>query len=166
MDQRLTQYLIGFFSPLFLKPLRFLILADRAYSLCFSRLLVRPFFIERMPSKASSFLPIKCRNTVAIFNSINTRRNDSQMRYFDTVPIFTDVVDNHSFSDRAVFYVKSNTVCPSCLLTKIKRTIPISIKGFLPQLASIFFHTARIESFYFVFSSIVHATHITPSYSR
>lgn len=143
-----------FGSPLRAKSFGLFSLADRAISL-FTIFPVKGMTILTMSPKG-----ILRAYGIAVDQRVLARRNNSKMSDVHTVTVLTDMIDNHATRYVTSGYVVCDPVRATRLATKIKRTISISIKRELPQMAAVFLYPFTVESVEFLCSN--HITHSVP----
>lgn len=132
--------------PLFAETCSFLVLAYRTISLFTIN------SIKRMSVFTMSLHGVSCTYRTRIFKSVLTWRNKSEMRSFNTVSVFTNMVNIHAIRYLANMDKVSYSMSPAKFFSKIKRPVAVSIKSTLPKMTtivSVFNNKFTVKSFKF-----------------
>src|SRR3990167_7789188 len=156
MVSRLTLNLISFFKPLLMKTFVFFCLALRTISL-FAVFPIKLMFVFAMCLRF-----IYSTNRVRIFERVLFWSNNAKMFYVNAVSIFTNMINHHSGWNISIRNVVGKPMSTAILLAKVEVSIPISIKGVLPNMAIFDRPPIAIEPLYFSLFSICHIAHYKP----
>lgn len=156
MEQSLALNKICFGQPFFSKSLGLFTFANRAVSL----LTVKP--IVWVSKFTGSLSLIYSTDRLAIFHSIFKFCNRFKMGRLNTISISTNVIYNKIVWYSSILEVVCNSMRPSILFSKVKRSISILVEMAVPEFAFSNLFPKTIKSILFLFGIVFHIGHYTP----
>lgn len=159
MVQKLTQNSISLFEPLFSKPFRFSIFANRTVSLWFFDSVN---FIKGVTNLTGIFSLIYSPYRQGVFKSIFSLGNKFKVFWVNTFSISTNMVNNKIVLYLVSKYIVRDTMRFASFLSKIEKPVSVFIQVSLPKMAFSNQFPRLIKSIKFIFCVVFHRVHYTP----
>nr|DAN30997.1 MAG TPA: hypothetical protein [Caudoviricetes sp.] len=117
--------------PLFTETCSFLVLTYRTVSLLAIN------FIKWMSIFAMRFHGIPRTYCTRVFKGVLARCNESEVRRFNAISIFANMVDKHTIRYFANMYKICHSMSSTKFFSKIKRPVTVPVKSTLPKMTTI-----------------------------